>query len=195
MEHILSCCPKALGEGRYRWRHDQVLKALADSICTAIQSSKTQVAPKQTITFVRAGQRVNNQPTSAGGLLATARDWQLQVDLGRQLKVPANIATTSLRPDMILKSEATKQVVLLELTVPWEDRIEEANERKRAKYSELTTECRSNGWKARCEPVEIGCRGFAGHSLQRVFKLLGVKGLQLRKATKNILEAAEKASQ
>lgn len=27
----------------------------------------------------------------------------------------------------------------------------------------------------------------------RVFKLLGVRGLQLRKATKNILEAAEKA--
>ncbi|KAI4887728.1 hypothetical protein NFI96_005940 [Prochilodus magdalenae] len=23
LEHILSCCPKALGEGRYRWRHDQ----------------------------------------------------------------------------------------------------------------------------------------------------------------------------
>ena len=194
MEHILSCCPKALGEGRYRWRHDQVLKSLADSICTAIQNSKAQVAPKQSITFVRAGQKANHQPKSSGGLLATARDWQLQVDLGRQLKIPANIATTSLRPDMVLTSESTKQVVLLELTVPWEDRIEEANERKRAKYSELTAECRSNGWKARCEPVEIGCRGFAGHSLQRVFKLLGVRGLQLRKATKNILEAAEKAS-
>ncbi|XP_034552669.1 LOW QUALITY PROTEIN: uncharacterized protein LOC117822130 [Notolabrus celidotus] len=25
LEHILSCCSKALGEGRYRWRHDQVL--------------------------------------------------------------------------------------------------------------------------------------------------------------------------
>ncbi len=26
---------------------------------------------------------------------------------------------------------------MLELTVPWEERIEEANERKRAKYQEL----------------------------------------------------------
>ncbi|KAK0150616.1 hypothetical protein N1851_008285 [Merluccius polli] len=24
LEHILSCCLKALGEGRYRWHHDQV---------------------------------------------------------------------------------------------------------------------------------------------------------------------------
>lgn len=194
LEHVLSCCPRALGEGRYRWRHDQVLKSLADSICTAIQSSKAQVAPKQSITFVKAGQKANHLGNSSGGLLASARDWRLQVDLGRQLRFPANIATTSLRPDLVLTSESTKQVVLLELTVPWEDRIDEANERKRAKYSELTSECRDNGWKARCEPVEIGCRGFAGHSLQRVFKLLGIRGLQSRRATKNILEAAEKAS-
>lgn len=28
--HILSCCPKALGDGRYTWRIDQVLRAVAD---------------------------------------------------------------------------------------------------------------------------------------------------------------------
>lgn len=34
LEHILSCCSKALGEGRYRWRNDQVLKAIAEAIAT-----------------------------------------------------------------------------------------------------------------------------------------------------------------
>lgn len=97
---------------------------------------------------------------------------------------------TSLRPDVVLTSESTKQVVLLELTVPREDRIDKANECKRAKYSEPTAERRNNGWKAHCEPVEIGCRGFAGYWLQRVFKLLGTAV----KVTKNILEVAEKAS-
>ncbi|XP_026079824.1 uncharacterized protein LOC113057031 [Carassius auratus] len=195
LEHILSSCSRALGEGRYRWRHDQVLKALADSIYTAIQLSKTQVAPKQTITFIRAGQKEQfHRPSSTVGLLSTARDWQLQVDLGRQLKFPGNITATSLHPDMVLTSESTKQVVILELTVPWEDRIEEAHERKRAKYAGLSSECRNNGWKTRCEPVEVGCRGIAGHSLMRTLKLLGVKGLQLKKATTSILEAAERAS-
>ncbi|KAK0152038.1 hypothetical protein N1851_006609 [Merluccius polli] len=128
LEHILSSCSKALGEGRYRWRHDQVLKALADSICMAIQHSKTQAAPKQSITFIRAGQKEqHHRPSSTGGLLTTARDWQLQVDLVRQLKFPGNITATSLCPDMVLTSESTKQVVILELTVPWEDRIEEAH--------------------------------------------------------------------
>lgn len=134
------------------------MKALADSICIAIQHSKTQAAPKQLITFVRAGQKEqHHRPNSAGGLLTTTRDWQLQIDLGRQLKFPGYIAATSLRPDIVLTSVATKQVVILELTVPWKDRIEEAHERKRSKYAELSTECRNNGWKTRCEPVEVGC--------------------------------------
>ena len=36
---------------------------------------------------------------------------------------------------MVLLSVASKQVFLLELSVPWEERIEETNERKRAKYA------------------------------------------------------------
>ncbi|KAI4881121.1 hypothetical protein NFI96_020513, partial [Prochilodus magdalenae] len=44
--------------------------------------------------------------------------------------------------------------------------MEEAKERKKAKYADL--ECRRNGWKARCEPIEVGCMGFAGQSLHRL---------------------------
>ncbi|XP_024141063.1 uncharacterized protein LOC112154399 [Oryzias melastigma] len=194
LEHILSSCSKALVEGRYRWRHDQVLRALADTVSAAITNCKYQHTSKQFITFVRAGEKTWQQPSPTGGLLTTARDWKLQVDLGRQLKFPEHIATTALRPDMVLTSQSSKQVVLIELTVPWEDRMEEANERKRAKYAELVAECRSNGWKARCEPVEVGSRGFAGQSLPRTLKLLGVKGQLCRRAIKNIIEAAEKAS-
>ncbi|XP_038147774.1 uncharacterized protein LOC119787807 [Cyprinodon tularosa] len=194
LEHILSCCPKALGDGRYRWRHDQVLRAIADTIFTGINTSKSQPLSRSMIAFVRAGEKLQPSKKTQGGLLTTARDWQLLVDLGRQLRFPDYIAATTLRPDMVLSSNSTRQVVLLELTVPWEDRIEEAQERKRAKYTELVAECRRNGWKARCEPIEVGCRGFAGRSLHRVLGLLGICGLQRRRATKNILEAAEKAS-
>lgn len=93
---------------------------------------------------------------------------------------------------MVLTSESTKQVVLLELTVPWEDQIEEANKCKKAKYAGLVTECWSNGWRVCCEPAEVGCLGFAGRSIQQTLNLLGIKGLQSRRAIKNILEATEK---
>ena len=54
----------------------------------------------------------------------------MSVDLERQLKIPPHVTQTRLRPDIILVSEGTKQLVLLELTVPWEERMEDAQERK-----------------------------------------------------------------
>ncbi|XP_067284127.1 uncharacterized protein [Pseudorasbora parva] len=195
LEHILSCCPKALGEGRYRWRHDQVLKVIANTISCGIDHCKRLRPVKNTIAFVRAGDKppLAARATSSG-LLATARDWELKADLGKQLKFPEAVATSTLRPDMLLISETSKQIVLLELTVPWEDRIEEANERKRAKYAELVEECRNNGWRARCEPIEVGCRGFAGQSLCRAYNILGIIGASKRRAIKEVTESAEVAS-
>ena len=195
LEHILSCCPRGLSEGRYRWRHDQVLKAVANTISSGITHCKRLRPVRKTISFVRAGEETPaTARTSSSGLLAKAQDWELKVDLGKQLKFPENVATTSLRPDLVLTSASSKQVVLLELTVPWEDRIEEANERKRAKYQELVEECRRNGWQARCEPFEVGCRGFAGQSLCRVYNMLGITGASKPRAIKEATEAAEVAS-
>ncbi|KAL7832499.1 hypothetical protein SRHO_G00295170 [Serrasalmus rhombeus] len=68
---------------------------------------------------------------------ATASDRQLLVDLGRQLRFPDIIAATTLQPDMVMMSRAKKQVVLLELSDPWENRMEEAQVRKKAKYADL----------------------------------------------------------
>lgn len=128
----------------------------------------------------------NHQPNFLRGLLTTARDRQLQTDLGRQLQFPANIATTSLCADMVLTSESTKQVVLLELTVPWKTGLMRLMS---ARGLNTLSSLQSTGaWMEACsEPVEIGCRGLAGHSCQRGLKLLGVRGLQSRRATKNIL--------
>lgn len=47
LKHILSCCSKTLGKGRYYWYHDQVLRSLADIKTTVIQCSKSQNAPKR----------------------------------------------------------------------------------------------------------------------------------------------------
>ena len=83
---------------------------------------------------------------------------------------------------------------MLELTVPWEERMEEAFERKREKYDSLVSDCHRGGWKARCLPVEVGCRGFAGQSLCRAYTALGITGERRRRAIRNNTEAAEKAS-
>ncbi|KAK0142734.1 PAN2-PAN3 deadenylation complex subunit pan3 [Merluccius polli] len=106
------------------WHRDQVLNFIEDTICSGINHCKRIHPAKKTIAFIRAVQR----PTTAsrtsfgGGLPSTAQDWELKV---------YNVAVTTLRPDMMLLSEASKQVFLLELTIPWVDCIKESNERKR----------------------------------------------------------------
>ena len=118
------------------------------------------------INFVKEGGSVTSSRRSTG-LLTTARDWVLLVDLKKQLKFPAEIANTKLRPDIYLLSRMKKQIVLLELTVSREERMEEAHERKKAKYQALMDECRQQGWNTWNLLMEVGSRGFAGQSLWR----------------------------
>lgn len=73
LEHLLSSCSKALGEGRYRWRHNQVLRAVANSLATAISTNKCHHKPK-TIKFLRAGEKPNTPSRAKSGLLTFATD-------------------------------------------------------------------------------------------------------------------------
>ncbi len=126
-EHIQSSCYLAQGDGRYRWRHDQVLKTIAEAISKGIGKNRKSNITTRMIAFVKEGEQPKRK-NNCVGLLFTARDWSLTVDLDRQLKIPAHITQTMLRPDIVLVSESTKQFMLLELTVPWEERMEEAQE-------------------------------------------------------------------
>ena len=65
---------------------------------------------------------------------------------------------------------------MIELTVPWEDRAEVANERKRTKYDELKKDCEESGYKAWCLPIEICCRGLLCRSVWTMCKTLGSQG-------------------
>ena len=117
------------------------------------------------------------------------------VDLNTQLCFPPEIASTNLRPDLVLWSAALKLVYIVELTVPWEGAVEEAYERKKLRYAELAADAHQNGWKARVCPVEVGCRGFIATSTSRLLREMGVRGKAHRLAIKDLSRAAEKGSQ
>ena len=165
LEHVLSSCSVALADGRYTWRHNQVLRVIACTIDKARKEKPKVTGKLQFINFLKAGESKGATSQRCQGTLATAADWKLAADVGEQLTFPQEVAVTTRRPDIVLWSPATKQVVMVELTVPWEERIEEANERKRSKYQTLVEECQDNGWRAWCMLVEVGCHKFAGQSL------------------------------
>lgn len=95
---------------------------------------------------------------------------------------------------MMVSSEASRYLTILDLTVPWGERIEEANQRKCVKYQELVEERRGRGWKKFYKPVEVSGRGFAGRSLWKVLGRLGVTGADKKRAIQSASGAAEEAA-
>lgn len=197
LQHILSGCNIALTQGRFRWRHDQVLRKMAEVVETRRQEvNKSPTGRQQRICFIRQGDPTpnTNSRRPAHTSLTPGLEWKMEADLVRQLHFPREICSTTLRPDMVLWSTAGKTALLVELTVPWEEGLEAAHERKRAKYADLVAECREGGWNVKLYPVEVGARGFVGNSTTRLLKDLGLRGARLHKATREISEEAEKAS-
>ena len=181
LKHILVGCKTSLTQGRYTWRHNQVLKCLA-AVLESRRASANSLPPPSArwkpTPFVREGAAQASLTTARSdiGQLGRARDWKMLADLDTQLCFPAEIASTNLRPDLVLWSAALKLVYITELTVPWEGAVEEAYEWKKLRYAELAADARQQGWKVNVCPVEVGCRGFVATSTSRLLREMGVQG-------------------
>jgi len=80
--------------------------------------------------------------------------------------------------------------VFIELTVPREERCDEAYKRKAAKYTQLTEDCRKKGWTAWLFPEEIGTRDFPAMSMWKNLTELGITGQQRKQAIRSVSSAA-----
>ena len=197
LRHVLSSCRTALKEHRYTWRHNKVLKVISRSLQESIVANQARVPGKKRtlIRFCKEGEKAcNPRYPRDHGLLNEAKDWTVQDDLDRRLVFPQDICSTSLRPDILVSSEESKVIILIELTVPWEDRIEEAHELKMTKYDPLVSEARKKNWAAYCFAVEVGCRGFPGKSLSWMLKKTGIPSAKRKKIIINIAEEATRCS-
>lgn len=84
-------------------------------------------------------------------------------------------STRYLRLDICLVSESTKNIIIIDLTVLWEDCVEEAQVRKRTKYEQLVINCHTQGGKVGSMPIEVRCRGFVGRSLHKALSFSGCR--------------------
>ena len=195
LNHLLSGCKVALSQGRYKWRHDKVLKVISSSIEQKLLDNLSAPEPtKKTINFVREGEKSQKSNTDVDCYLSSAKDWKMSVDLENSLQVPKEVTLTNLRPDITLTSRKTKQMGIVELTVPSEERIEVSGELKRHKYEKIAQEGRMNGWRVKIWAVEVGCKGFPAASLAFFLKEIGYKGSQRKRTIEKIGKAAEYAS-
>ena len=70
-----------------------------------------------------------------------------------------DILVSDLRPDVTLLDGEGRKIILGELTVPWEESIGDARQRKLDRYEELRVEIGERGWKVEVIPFEADCCG------------------------------------
>jgi hypothetical protein len=184
LHHILVGCRFALDQGRYNWRHDSVLFNLEPALANLIAQTN-QHKPKTTETlrktfrqsFVREGLKAASRKGSTSprqSLLTVANDWKLLVDYEhKKIVFPPHIFSTSQRPDVIIWSRMSRNVVLLELTCCAEEGVKAAQLRKEVRYHELVESIGCSGWNAKLLTLEVGARGLIGNSTFRAFEKLG----------------------
>ena len=197
--HILTACDVAFQQKRFTYRHNQILRCIADGIQSFLNTNKITTKGIQKVHFVpesgSAKEKKSRKPVF--GLLHHASDFKLSVDLDKQMKYPVHIADSLKRPDIVLYSDRLKTVIHIELTSPGEDKFQISYDKKFLSYcesSELGAECVANGWKVHCFPVEVGCRGYVADSLPTCLRKLGLGKVRSRKICKEAGDAALRAS-
>ena len=89
-------------------------------------------------------------------------DYSMIADLGpnQNYLFPTDLATTDLRPDIVVFSQLRREVAILELTICCEQAYTSARERKTSAYLELATEVEQNRYNVELITLEFGSRGF-----------------------------------
>ena len=189
LKHILNSCSRALGDGRYRWCHNQVLRVIARVFDKCLRTSTYKPISRR-INFAKAGGNIQSAVSEKTSLLRTPLDWELFF-----------IWISSWNSLIILFEHNFGQTWFLFRM--WRSKLScgswryrgrktwQSHERKLAKYQELVELCRRKGWWTHCDPIEIGCRGFMGQSLCKALNKSGLAGRNKRTSIRWITDAAE----
>ena len=130
--HVPSVCPQSLQ--MYTWRHNKVLEVVIGLLRAQCETANQQpvTAKEPIIQFLKEGEcPVRKQKHPNMKLLNIASDWKVSADLKTSLQFPVHIIQTEKWPDIVAWSDSKKSVLLIELTVPWEENREDAHERKK----------------------------------------------------------------
>ena len=164
--HILSCCPSALEQGRYTWRHDSTLLAIVSGIKAALASQSTH----HQVYADLPGWRVTDNPPST---------------------VPSWLTSTLLRPDLVIISN--ESVRILELTVPQNsvEGLHKAKLRKSEKYDHIIGDIQAShpNLRLKYHTLEIGTLGHYSRTTRDA-----VQVVSHNKLAQMILEKAAKTA-
>ena len=154
INHIASEC-SALAQNQYKKRHDTVAKALHWSLC------KKYDLPCNNKWYEHLPEKVIENEDAR-----LLWDYDIQTDRVIQAR----------RPDLTLVDKTKNRVSLIDVSVPWDSRVEEKEREKIDKYQDLRLELRRL-WEMPVEvvPIIIGALGTIPRNLKRNLERLEAK--------------------
>ena len=72
--------------------------------------------------------------------------------------IPPNVIVTNLRPDIFVVNETAREVIVFELTCPWDDNIVRSHSYKEDRYAPLVADL-SRSYKTFHFSIEVSVRG------------------------------------
>ena len=128
LAHVLSNCSTALNQGRLTWRHNSVLSSIISVVQPLLKNGMTLFSDMP-------GHQAPNGGT-----------------------VPPHILVTALKPDIFVFSETSLDVIVFELTCPWDSNISRSHQYKSEKYAPLVADL-SRDRIVHFFSVEVSARG------------------------------------
>ena len=133
-----------------------MLKVLTEMAKEQVEEGKYAPKPQKhglvKIEFVQKGGKIAGRKKKTNEAMESQSGvkWELAADLKGCERFFPN--PTTKKPDLVIWNEEEKEVHLVELTVPHEDNISSAHERKDNRYEALVGECEEAGVESNAFP-------------------------------------------
>ena len=164
LAHILSNCSTALNQGRLTWRHNSVLSSIINLI-------RPHLKPGMTLYSDMPGYQAPHGGT-----------------------IPPHILVTSLKPDIFIFNRLSQEVIVFELTCPWDTNINRSHNFKAEKYAPLIADL-SQTRVVSFFPIEVSARGQISKDNRARLKLFILKCCDNPKGiTKSLVRISSKAA-
>lgn len=130
MQHVLNGCKTFATQSRYRWRHQAVLDYIGSCM---------EAGPQEDLRCYLdvPGRRTHDEGT-----------------------VPDQLIVTNDRPDIFILDQRDHllkpELIIIDLTIPWDDRVDAARSEKKAKFSRLVSAIAAKDFSVTYHSMEIG---------------------------------------
>ena len=109
--------------------------------------------------------------------------------------IPPDVLVTAEKPDLVIINRLINHLVVIELTCPWEENLEDARQRKTNKYAPLINDIAQKGFSVEYFPLEVGARGIINKINKETLKDISLyTTINTKNLIKNLSKQAVSAS-